>query len=96
MEIESDANLEAVELPVHDLSDAVYNQTDIVRHNVHVDGSKDESSKTNERLIDISGRSPGTSNDFIAGIFASRLSLMIYYKLSCLQFYAFIDRIYHG
>ena len=70
MEIESDANLETVELPVHDLSDTVYNPNDIVRH---VDGSKDESSKTNERLIDISGRSPGTSNDFIVGIFASRL-----------------------
>ena len=93
MEIESDANLEAVELPIHDLSDAVYTRNDIFRH---ADGSKDESSKTNERLIDISGRSPGTSNDFIVGIFASRLSLMIYYKLSCLQFYAFIDRIYHS
>ena len=73
MEIESDANLEAVELPVHDLSDAVYNQNDIVRHNVHVDGSKDESSKPNERLIDISGRSPGRSTDFIADIFTLKL-----------------------
>ena len=74
MEIESDANLEAVELPVHDLSDAVYNPNDIVRHNVHVDGSKDESSKPNERLIDISGRSPGRSFDFIADIFTLKLN----------------------
>ena len=70
MEIESDANLEAVELPVHDLSDAVYNQNDIVRH---ADGSKDESSKPNERLIDISGRSPGRSFDFIADMFTLKL-----------------------
>ena len=93
MEIESDANLEAVELPVHDLSDAVYNQNDIVRH---ADGSKDESSKPNERLIDISGRSPGRSFDFIADIFTLKLSRMIYYILSYLQFYPFVDRIYHS
>ena len=74
MEIESDANLEAVELPVHDLSDAVYNQNDIVRH---ADGSKDESSKPNERLIDISGRSPGRSFDFIADIFTLKLDLWL-------------------
>ena len=96
MEIESDANLEAVELPVHDLSDAVYNPNDIVRHNVHVDGSKDESSKPNERLIDISGRSPGRSFDFIADIFTLKLSRMIDYILSYLQFHPFVDRIYHS
>ena len=65
MEIESDANLEAVELQVHELSDAVYNRNYIARH---VDDSKNESSKTNERLINISGTSPGTSNDFIAAM----------------------------
>ena len=73
MEIESDANLEAIELPVHDSSDAVYNQYDIVRPNVHVDGSRDESSKPNERLIDITGRSPGRSFDFIADMFTLKL-----------------------
>ena len=73
MEIESDANLEAVELPKHDLSDAVYNQNDIVRHNVHVDGSKEESSNSNERLIDISGKSPGRSTDLITDIFTLKI-----------------------
>ena len=94
MEIESDANLEAIELPVHDSSDAVYNQYDIVRHNVHVDGSRDESSKPNERLIDISGRSPGRSTDFIADIFTLKLDLLHIVILTI--FIPFIDRIYHS
>ena len=91
MEIESDANLEAVELPIHDLSDAVYTRNDIFRH---ADGSKDESSKTNERLIDISGRSPGRSTDFIADIFTLKLDLL--YIVILTIFIPFVDRIYHG
>ena len=94
MEIESDANLEAIELPVHDSSDAVYNQYDIVRHNVHVDGSRDESSKPNERLIDISGRSPGRSTDLIADIFTLKLDLLHIVILTI--FIPFVDRIYHS